>query len=330
MKEQRFKKFVFLLICISLLFNQLAFASLEAETHSLCGSNRFETAVLVYREFFAERSPETFVLAAGYGPSFQDWSPDAVCASVLATVLDAPLFLTRRDSLDKQTLSEIESGGFKKAFVVGGESAVSSSVVVELAKRGVEVKRIGGIDRFHTSALVAQQLKLILGKNPEICFVVSGENFPDAVSSGFLAGKLQAPILLTKSSSIPFAVRAALNSLNIKKCVISGGEGAVSKAVERYLPSPVRICGLNRYETSMKLVRYAVEELGFSTETVFLATGETFSDALVISSAASLEGNCVLIVPPVPEKQATSVQFLAEFIRPRRIYLVGGLKISAF
>lgn len=326
--ENRGKSFFFLVLFLVSVGIEVALASFRVEVTPVVGADRFETAVRIYEHFFRGERPRTFILTAGYGPNQEEWSPDALCAAPLASVLGSPLFLTRPNSIDPVTLSAIASGGFESGIVVGGPGAVSESVVSEIAKRGIKMKRLGGVDRYHTSALVAQEIKLLMSRNPELCFIASGENFPDAVAAGFLAGRLRAPVLLTRKNSVPFAVKAALNSLNIQRCVITGGEAAVSRSVESSLPSPVRIAGSDRYETSARLVRFAVETHGFSTEALFLATGEAFPDALLVSPAASACNSCVLLASPRPQKQELTLELLSDCLKPGRIYLVGRLRIE--
>lgn len=58
--------------------------------------------------------------------------------------------------------------------------------------------RIGGIDRYDTAAKIA----LYNGAN-DVAVLASGMDFPDALSSGYLASQFGASILLTKQNSLP-------------------------------------------------------------------------------------------------------------------------------
>lgn len=317
-------------IASAILFFFTAKPMLAVVYERIYGSDRYQTSVAVYKKFFDTSSPEVFVLAAGYGTTPAECSPDALCAAPLAAYLKAPIFLTHKEKLTLSVCEVIKQSSFKRAIIVGGRGAVSETIAETLRGMGIKVRRIDGADRYHTSALIAQELFIISGKNPDRAFVVSGENFADAVSSSFLAAFLQQPILLTKKDLVPFATKAALNSLNIQKTTIVGGYGAVSLNVERSLPNPQRIAGLNRYETSIRICRTALNTYGFSRSTVFLASGENFADALSASPVAALLKSCVVLVPPDASGQEILKNFLFDEIGATNLYLIGGPSALSF
>ena len=68
-----------------------------------------------------------------------------------------------------------------------------------------------------------------------MAYVAIGENFPDALAGGPVAGLNQGPILLVTKHTIPGPTATELDRLNPKSIVILGGVGVVSSAVETQL-----------------------------------------------------------------------------------------------
>ena len=85
------------------------------------------------------------------------------------------------------------------------------------------VTRLAGPDRYATSALVADTFP----RGPERVFLATGAAFPDALSGSALAGKEATPVLLTRASTLPADVRAALDRLDAGSGVVLGGYTAV-------------------------------------------------------------------------------------------------------
>src|SRR5690606_3423534 len=111
--------------------------------------------------------------------------------------------------------------------ILGGEVAVSEEVEAELDGYGT-VTRVAGKDRYHTAALLAAQYGQV-----DHVYVATGEgeNFPDALSGGALAGSEGVPVLLVRGDSVPGAVTQALAHLGGPEVTILGGEVAVSQDV---------------------------------------------------------------------------------------------------
>lgn len=95
---------------------------------------------------------------------------------------------------------------------------------------GGAVTRIAGNNRYETSVKVSQAA---FPNGANTVYVVSGTNFPDALSVGPLAS--DGPILLTDPNRLPPEVAAEIRRLKAKKVVIVGGPAAVSNTVEAEL-----------------------------------------------------------------------------------------------
>lgn len=182
-----------------------------------------------------------------------------------------------------------------------------------------DVTRYDGLDRYGTAAAISA-----LSVAPqETVFVTSGENFPDALATAARAGSVGAPILLTPSDTLAEETRAELVRLSPQNVIVVGGVNSVNEdvveliAVASNADSVERIAGANRY--SMAAGVAAEFE---SADTVFVATGVTFPDALASAGrAGSLDAPLLLVKRnSVPEATATQLERLS----PENIVLVGG------
>ncbi len=89
--------------------------------------------------------------------------------------------------------------------------------------------------------------------------VTTGVNFPDALSVGPLAARLNAPILLVGQDSVPTAVKTYLAALNPNRILVIGGPSAVSAGVVATLATYAmveRIAGTSRYDTAVKVAQF--------------------------------------------------------------------------
>jgi putative cell wall-binding protein len=249
------------------------------------------TAVAVSQDAFPDGA-DTAVLGR------VDVYADNLAGGPLAAREEAPLLYTDSASLSPETAAELDRLGVARVFVLGGEAAISAEVVRQLEELGVEVVRIGGANRFETAALIAAEL----GSATGTAYVVEGENadpnrgWPDPVSVAPLAGFTGDPILLVNRDRLPEETAAAIADLDVERAVIAGGEAAVSTAVEQQLGVPTsRLAGDTRYLTSLAVYRAQVAA-GMSPETLTLATGLDWPDALAAGPVAAITGTTFAIV----------------------------------
>jgi putative cell wall-binding protein len=251
-----------------------------AEFDRLYGGSRYETSVEISK--FGASHADYVVLATG-----EDF-PDALCAAPLATKYEAPILLTHKSSLPTVVENEINRLKPKEVFLVGGSGVISDNIKTVLQNKGIKVTRISGPNRYETSLEVA---KYVNSTKQEV-FVVTGENYPDALSIGAYAGNKQIPILLTDKNKLPDKINNFIKSKGITKAYVIGGSGVVGNSVVSSLPNAERIYGSNRYETNIEvLARFEF----FFGETYF-ATGESFADALSGAALAGAFNNPIVLV----------------------------------
>ncbi|WP_109473257.1 cell wall-binding repeat-containing protein [Ornithinimicrobium cavernae] len=171
-----------------------------------------------------------------------------------------------------------------------------------------DVERIGGAERIATAALLAQRFIMA-----DAVVIATSTDFPDALTAAPLADQLGGPLLLTRPDSLPALTAAEITRLQPSSIVVVGGTGAVHEDVltelEALAPAGgtvTRLSGANRYETA---VAVAAEITQDSTAQMFLATGEDFPDALVLSALAARESAPLVLARP-DHLPATTQAFL--------------------
>jgi uncharacterized repeat protein (TIGR02543 family) len=125
-------------------------------------------------------------------------------------------------------------------------------------------------------------------------------NFPDALAASYLAGALNAPILLTDTSSLDEATALELARLRPSSVYIVGGIGSISENVERTLNAydftsgVIRLGGAGREETAYLIANEAKTRGGAPT-TAFIADAANFPDALSAGSLSAAQGVPILL-----------------------------------
>lgn len=190
--------------------------------------------------------------------------------------------------------------------------------------------RVFGVDRFATAAELSRRA---YPAGSRTALLTSGRDFPDGLAASSLAGALGAPILLTNPAALPAATATELQRLGVSKVYIIGGTGPVSPAVVAALrarfPALVieRIHGANRYATAAAVANKVRQVTGVRPTTLFLASGESFPDALSLSAPAFLTKTPIILTP-----RATLHPSSLEVIRSLRpaggsmdVYVAGGV-----
>jgi putative cell wall-binding protein len=155
------------------------------------------------------------------------------------------------------------------------------------------VDRIDGADRYAVAIAVSE---LSYPDGAPVAYVVTGANFPDALSAAPAAAKEGGPLLLTTGPTLPVTVAAELRRLHPSKIVVVGGPasvpGTVLSELGQIAPTD-RVSGADRYEVSRNLLAYAFPT---GSSFAYLATGATFPDALSAGAPAGKGGAPVVLV----------------------------------
>lgn len=187
------------------------------QVRRIAGANRYDTALLAARELIKYRGiPEQVIIASGV--SF----PDALVAGSYAAKNGYPMLLTDGKSLTADTMNFIRSSDIKNAYLMGGPLVISNAVADQLL--GYHWERLGGVDRIHTSTIMARQFFL----DSEYAFVANGWTFPDALAAAPYAARLDAPVLLIRKDAIDPGVKEYFFYAEVHTAFVAGGEFVVS------------------------------------------------------------------------------------------------------
>jgi putative cell wall-binding protein len=267
-------------------------AGTTSSVERIRGEGRIDTAVALSRRAF-ERADVAVIARA-------DEFPDALAAAGLAGELDAPILLTPSNLLAPQVAAELRRLGARNAVLVGGPAALSEAIATTLQQQDVAPRRLSGPDRFATAARIAQEI-VALGGPVDQAIVARADVFPDALAAGPLSIFGRAPILLTPGDRLIDTTEVALDQLlgTGDRVVVAGGPAAVSETVVADLRtqghSPQRVSGQNRFATATALADAARAE-GATRQTVLLASGGDFPDALAASPVVARLGGVLLLV----------------------------------
>ncbi|WP_309128026.1 cell wall-binding repeat-containing protein [Microbacterium sp.] len=180
------------------------------------GDDRYETSRRIVERFFPGAEP-TVYLATG-----RDF-PDALSGGALAARTGAPVLLVDgvKQSVDNSTRQALERLSADKVVAFGGTGVVSSKLLASAsAATSASAARLGGSNRYETST----RIEAAVAGNGEV-LMVTGLDFPDALSAIQLAAVRNAPIVLTVPYCIGGSTIPAVSSAT--RLTLIGGPGAV-------------------------------------------------------------------------------------------------------
>jgi cell wall-associated protease len=266
----------------------------------LDGANRYETSALISRHRFAAST--NAVIATG-----EDF-PDALSASALAGALECPLLLTLPGAVPDVVLDELDRLGVTGIWLVGGESVIGPAVKTQLEGLGMTVQRVSGPDRYATAKQVAYWVMDIVNSAPEgtwrkTAFFVRGDAFPDALAVAPHAYRAKIPILLVRSDGVPSHTEEAVNFSSITEGIIVGGTSAVNATTATEIGNLLgdaaeRWDGADRYATAVRCAREGVSRGWLDYDTIGVATGANFPDALSGGAACGSYGSPLVLTAP--------------------------------
>lgn len=281
----------------------------------LSGGTRFATAVAISKTLVPDPAGG---VANVYVASGQDF-PDALAAGAAASATRTPVLAVRRDSIPAEVGAELVRLNPSRVTILGGTGAITAAVEAELATMtGAPTTRLAGADRYETAALLSASA---FTPDPTVAYLASGKNYPDALAGAAAAGFQGGPVLLTAPDYLPEATQAELARLHPGRIVILGGGAAVGNGVEEQAgayATTTRLAGPNRYGTAVEIARATFGQ----ADTVLVASGQAFPDALATAPLAAAWGAPVLLVP----RDHADADVCAELNRlaPTRIITVGG------
>ncbi|MDR3307457.1 MAG: cell wall-binding repeat-containing protein, partial [Coriobacteriales bacterium] len=237
--------------------------------------------------------------------------PDALAATGLAGITDAPVVLTAPNALSTQAKDVIQALEPTTIYIVGGTSAIAPAVETALKALVVDpnkVIRASGDARAATALDIYAKGKAA-GTWGTTAIIACGWSFADALSISPYAYAEKAPIFLADAqagldANTITTLKTALAAGTITKIIIVGGTAVVPDLVKTQLgyaasdnTTFTRQGGADRYETSALIANYIQDTsalLGFNQ--VAVATGQKFPDALAGGAFAGKVGTVLLLV----------------------------------
>lgn len=190
-----------------------------------------------------------------------------------------------------------------------------------------DLARVAGSNRTATAISICQRLHPNADSAGAV-LLTRADQFPDALASASLAGLLNACVLLvpvgtTLDASVHAEVDRALPGG--APVLIIGGTAAVPASIDSALQGGYkveRIAGADRYSTAKLLKERGDSVRGTAATAVILASGQTFPDALSVSSYAAFAG-----VPILLTKTTTLPVYTANALSSviRSIFVIGGI-----
>lgn len=290
----------------------------------ISGTNRFATSAQVSAEY---ESTEDGVVYIANGFSFAD----ALSAAPAAAFESGPLLLVQPNSIPSVIASEIVRLEPSRIVIAGGTGVVSNGVQQQLQALvpSAQVDRVGGSNRYDTSRLLSEYAFGASGA--PIAWVATGADFPDALSSAAAAGATGSPVILVKgqSDAIDAATVDLFETLGTEGVFAAGGSGVIKQTLLDSIDDlPLvdiyeRVFGTNRYATSLDVYRwFNLRWTNQFTETVYLAVGTGFADALAGAALAGRDEAPMFIVPGtcIPE----GIRAAIAAANPEKVVLFGG------
>lgn len=281
------------------------------------GNDRYETSVIL-SDFISILGSQRIFLANGENFA------DALFGGPLAASYNSPILLTTKDKLPSIVERKIIDLKIKNLTILGGENSVSSEVEQKLINMGIKVDRIAGIDRFETARKISlKRGEVLQAKNGESIAYASGVNFADALAaSPFIyyddmnstLPENNIPVL----NYIPYNNESAKNDI---RYIFGGINSIPDKAIEN-MKITTRFSGEDRYSTSVEIAKECEKKLNMKINTVFIASGDDFPDALSVGPIAARHGSVILL---------TSKDYLSPDVKSflmkrniQRINIIGG------
>ncbi|MDO9396450.1 MAG: cell wall-binding repeat-containing protein [Herbiconiux sp.] len=290
-------------------------------TDRIGGVDRYESSVLVSETAVAAPSSTVYIAS---GENFAD----ALSVSAIAAARKAPLLLTSSASVSTRVSESVVRYRPTDIVVIGGENTIKQTVLdqIHAAVPAATITRIGGVDRYAVSRSLITNAKFGAPASTSL-FVASGQVFPDALSASPAAALMPAPVLLVNGSATHLAPEdvALITARGVNRSFVFGGSDTLSSGIENDLRSTAgsveRIEGVNRYVGSAKVAARFFTTASPSN-TVYLATGATYPDALAGGVLAGVKKSPILLVG----KSCMTAEVAAEVRRlnPAKLVLLGG------
>jgi hypothetical protein len=229
----------------------------------------------------------------------------ALAGGVLARAFLGPVLLTPAGGLSDAVKREVTRLTPIGAYVIGGESSLSSQVISDLAATGIpqdQIVRIEGSGAAGTAAKIATAMdrrsdaQRAANAPAFDGAVVVNRASPDAAAAEALAAHKRLPVFFTGANALPAATSEAIRALGIPRTIVVGSTRWVSTGVQGALPRAQRVGGSDAVATS-RVFTSVSRRWGLPTNVVFSTNARNKMDAALLGAAAGRIGGLLLLSP---------------------------------
>ncbi|MBF1057959.1 MAG: cell wall-binding repeat-containing protein [Peptostreptococcus sp.] len=272
----------------------------------ISGSDRYDTSFKIQEFLTKDKFSYYAVFASGEGFS------DALSAGILAGEFEAPLILVRKDSIPKVISDNYSRILFGRSYLVGGTNSVSKKAEDEIHKKISVTIRLAGKNRLDTALsiygpMLEKRKELVLG---DAYSSYNGYVYADALTA------MPYMYQLNKSTMGPLPL---LPYAGEGTSIVFGGYNSVPKLENE----TTRIYGTDRYKTAVEIAKAFKSNLNKDIDTIVLASGEDYPDALCAGPLASSKNAAILLTKSKTLNEDTR-EYIKANINIKNIIIVGG------
>ena len=191
---------------------------------------RYDTAAAVSKSVFPANVPIVYIAS---GENF----PDALAGSAAAGSQGGSLLLVQPTGVESQSfVDELNRLHPSTIVFLGGTNGITQVQEANIKSQAAGAptfRRDQGSDRYETSVAVAKAA--FNGPVPYL-FLATGENYPDGLAAGAIAGANHVPVLLTRKTCLPQHVADEIDTLQPSQVYVMGGPSAVSYSLDDVPP----------------------------------------------------------------------------------------------
>ena len=270
--------------------------ALQVNVQRVAGDTRYDTMSELISNVGGWSASDKVILASGAN------YPDALSASALAGVHDAPIILTDPNELSRKAAETIKRLRPSTIYVVGGPSAVSDAVLQAASNIcGSTTIRLYGSTRYETSLEILRKCN----SSSDTVIVATGANYADSLSISPFAYVTKSPIVLCDPyGGLTQEAIEAIRAGGFSRAILVGGNAAVPDVVISQLNNANiatdgirRLSGATRYETSTQITAFEITETSlFTADPLGFATGSNYADALAMGPCMGRINSPLLLV----------------------------------
>lgn len=287
---------------------------------TIAGEDRYGTAVKLLGHSEAQSVADTVILAPG--------EVDSPCmlANALASMLNVPLLLTKRDSLPDVTAQELKRLSPRTVVILGAQDYISDDVVSMIEQIGKTSVEIARIDEDDVAGLArgAFERGSLLGSWGSTAVITYDGCTGDTISLLPFICTAKAPLFyITTHCVIDQETSEAILSGSFNRLIVLGGQASFPDAclqpfVDAHM-EVVRFCGKTPYHANELINNWTAtwakeNDLALSDNLIVASLGNT-ADAFAVGPFAKTTRSTILLETP---QDLDSVAYAINVIESKR------------